>query len=54
MLSVLKRYSFAFVILLAISLIMVVGTLAIKSFGTMLIEDTNGAINPQEKSRGLK
>lgn len=52
--EVLKRYSLALSILFFIALLMVLGTLGIKSFGEMLIEDSNGAINPAEKQRGLK
>lgn len=49
-----KRYSLALSILLFISLLMVLGTLGIKSFGKMLVEDSHGDINPTEKQKGLK
>jgi len=54
MLKTLKRYSLALSILLFISLLMIVGTMAIKSFGTMMVEDSHGNINPQERQKGLK
>jgi len=54
MLAVLKRYSMAFSILLFIAVLMLIGTLGIKSFGKMLVEDSHGNINPTEKQRGLK
>lgn len=49
-----KRFSFAISILIGIALIMFLGTLGIKSLGKQLVEDSDGAINPQEKNRGLK
>jgi len=49
-----KRYTFALVILLFIALIMLFSTIGIKSLGDKLVKDSNGAINPNERSRGLK
>ena len=54
MLAILKRYSMALSILLFIALLMVAGTLGIKSFGDMLVEDSHGDINPLERQKGLK
>lgn len=50
----LKRYSVALGILVFISLIMALGTLGIKSFGEQLVKDSHGAINPNERQKGLK
>ena len=52
--SMLKRYGMALGILLGIAFLMVIGTLGVKSLGTMMVEDSHGAINPNEVSRGLK
>lgn len=49
-----KRFSFAISILVVIALLMLLGTMGIKSLGDQLVEDSNGAINPHEKNRGLK
>jgi len=52
--SKLKRYSLALSILLFISLLMYAGTFAMKSMGEHLVEDSHGAINPNEVNQGLK
>ena len=52
--SKLKRYGLAISILVFVSLLMVAGTLGIKSLGAQLVEDSHGAINPNEVSEGLK
>jgi hypothetical protein len=49
-----RNYKLAAVILLGISFLMFLGTLGIYSLGEKLVEDSHGAINPNEVSRGLK
>ncbi len=49
-----KRFSFAISILIGISLLMIIGTLGVKSLGAHLVEDSQGSINPQEVNQGLK
>ena len=50
----LKRFSFAISILVAIGVLMALGTIGVKSIGEQLVQDSNGAINPNEVSKGLK
>ena len=47
MLNILKRYSMAFVFLLLVVLLMVIGTLAVTKFGNKMIEDTNVEMKPR-------
>jgi len=49
-----KRFSFAIMIFIGISLLMVLGTMGMKSLGDNLVKDSHGAINPNELNRGLK
>ena len=49
-----KRFSFAISILVGIALLMALGTMGIKKLGDQLVEDSHGAINPKEVSKGLK
>jgi len=51
MLSVLKRYSMALVFLIIVSLLMVLGTLGVKSFGDNMFEQID---NANMKPRGEK
>ena len=52
--SKLKTIGLGLGILLVISGLMYAGTLGIKSLGEQLVKDSNGAINPDEKQKGLK
>jgi hypothetical protein len=52
--STFKRYRLAFLILFSISFLMFLGTLGVYSLGDKLVRDSNGAINPNEVSQGLK
>ncbi len=47
MLSVLKRYSVAFFILLFVILLMLFGTLGVKSFGDKMFEESGVEIIPR-------
>ena len=51
MLDVLKRYGMAMVFLLLISIVMLFGTLAVKSFGDSMFDEID---NAQMKPRGEK
>ncbi len=43
MISVLKRYSMAIVFLLLVTILMIFGTLAVKSFGDNMFEEIDNA-----------
>ncbi len=47
MIAVLKRYSMAFVFLMLVVFLMVLGTWGVKSFGDMMFEDTNVKMHPR-------
>ena len=49
-----KRFSFAISVLIGIAILMMIGTIGIKSLGDQLVKDSHGAINPNERSKGLK
>ena len=50
----LKQIGLGLGILLFISILMYAGTLGIKSLGDQLVQDSQGAINPDERQKGLK
>jgi len=54
MLTPRKRYTLAFSIFFFIAFLMFIGTLGVYKLGDELVKDSNGAINPNEISRGLK
>ena len=43
----LKRYGMAFVFLLLVVILMLLGTLAVKSFGDKMFEDVNITMHPE-------
>jgi len=47
MLSRLKRYGMAFVFLLLVVILMLLGTLGVKSFGDKMFEDVNVTMHPK-------
>jgi len=47
MIEILKRYSLALIFLLLVILLMLAGTLGVKSFGDHLFEDANITIKPE-------
>ncbi|MGB5966331.1 MAG: hypothetical protein WBF77_04755 [Sulfurimonadaceae bacterium] len=47
MIAVLKRYSMALLFLFAVILLMVLGTLGVKSFGDKMLEDSGIKIEPR-------
>jgi len=51
MLAILKRYSMAFIFLLAVIVLMLIGTMGVMSFGNKMLEDTGIEMQPM-KPRG--
>ena len=47
MLSVLKRYSLAFIFLFIVVILMVLGTLGVKTFGDKMLQDTGVEMKPR-------
>jgi len=49
MIAVLKRYSMAFVFLMLVVFLMVLGTWGVKSFGDMMVEESGGGVKIQPR-----
>ena len=47
MIEVLKRYSLAFVFLFVVIILMILGTLGVKTFGDKMLEDTGVTMKPR-------
>jgi hypothetical protein len=53
MLQILKRYSLAFLFLFIVVLLMILGTLGVKTFGDKMLEDTGVEMKPRGEKVNL-